>query len=89
MRYIKVKLGIDLQVPNICDDWWIVIDSSSQRKFSKHVIVILPGESFFQNNELVGQFVDSFCEDLKNDALLDQDFMVIPDTVQKLRNLFF
>lgn len=53
------------------------------------MIVILPGESFFQNNELVGQFVDSFCEDLKNDALLDQDFMVIPDTVQKLRNLFF
>ena len=53
------------------------------------MIVILPEESFFQNNELVGQFVDSFFEDLKNDALLDQDFMVIPDTVQKLRNLFF
>ena len=53
------------------------------------MIVILPGESFFQNNELVGKFVDSFCEDLKNDAFLNQDFMVMPDTVQELRNLFF
>ncbi len=42
------------------DSWVLEMDSSSPRKFSRHVIVKIPGAAF-QNNFHVGAFVKDMC----------------------------
>jgi hypothetical protein len=42
------------------DSWVLELDSSSPHKFSRHIIVRIPGAAF-QNNFHVGAFVKDMC----------------------------
>lgn len=50
------KFGIELQ-----RSWVVELDSSSARKFSRHVIIQIPGAAF-RSNFHVGAFVKELCE---------------------------
>ena len=57
---VQVILGIDLKKASLKDDaheYFVQLDSSTEIKFSVHLILILPGETFFANNQQVGDFV--------------------------------
>ena len=68
LKHIKQVLGFslyhgikDLHQPEV----YFEMDSSSLVKFSRHVVVLLPGETFFINNRNVGKFVRIFCDRLE------------------------
>ncbi len=50
------KFDIELQ-----NSWVVELDSSSARKFSRHVIIQIPGAAF-RSNFHVGAFVKDLCE---------------------------
>eukprot|EP00752_Nemacystus_decipiens_P006895 g6193.t1 len=42
------------------------LDSSTPKKFSRHLILHLPGDQLFQDNSHVGRFVNSLADDLES-----------------------
>eukprot|EP00903_Cladosiphon_okamuranus_P013714 g12770.t1 len=53
--------GISVGGANFLD-----LDSSTPKKFSRHLILHLPGDQLFQDNSHVGRFVNSLAEDLES-----------------------
>ena len=60
LEHIKILLGIDI-VSYYSEtnrrNLFVELDATSNSKFSKHVILVLPGETFFRNNIQMGEFV--------------------------------
>ena len=89
--HIKKILGIDLATcfPNRnIREFFIEVDSSNNKKFSRHVIVPLPGESFFANNLQIGKFVSNFCKQLLTEAAFSEQFQNVSENVKNVRRLF-
>ena len=84
-------LGIDLaacfQGRKKCD-YFIELDSSNYKKFSRHVVAQIPGESFFANNKQIGKFVLLFYQQLLKEAAFSKHFPKIPQKVKKARIFF-
>ena len=68
----------------------IELDASNYKKFSKHLIVILPGPHFFKDNKHVGEFVDFLCNEIKVTACLNNqnDSLSLSPLVHSLRQQF-
>lgn len=68
----------------------IEFDASNFKKFSKHIIVHLPGPYFFRDNIHVGQFVNFLCKEIKSTAEINNsDTSILTPLAQSLRQLFF
>lgn len=59
IAYIRLRLGLILELRDILD-----LESSTESKFSRHIVVNLPGERLFENNLHVGVFVREFMSSL-------------------------
>lgn len=59
------KFGLEMQ-----DDWVIELDSSSSTKFSRHIILLIPGK-IFANNAHIGAFIYELCDHAKNNLESD------------------
>ncbi|TRY72139.1 hypothetical protein TCAL_10609 [Tigriopus californicus] len=59
IAYIRLRLGFILELSDILD-----LESSTNNKFSRHLIINLPGERLFENNLHVGVFVREFISSL-------------------------
>ena len=68
----------------------IEFDASNVKKFSKHIVVHLPGPYFFRDNIHVGEFVDFLCKEIKSTACINHsDTSVLSPLAQSLQQLFF
>ena len=67
---------------------YIELDSSTRTKFSRHLIVSLPGETYFRNNLQVGDFVTMFCDKISEEADFATNYREIPAKVLEARKLF-
>ena len=92
VKHIKDILGVDLFAcfgGHSIRDFFVEIDSSNAQKFSRHVIISLPGENFFFNDKQMGQFVRLFCSNLTKEAAFGEQVSNFSGVVQEVRRLFF
>ena len=67
---------------------YIELDSSTRTKFSRHLIVSLPGETHFRNIVQVGDFVTMFCDKISEEADFTTKYRKIQAKVLEARKLF-
>lgn len=92
LGFVRKRLRDDFDL-ELCEDRIYELDSTTERKFSRHLIVQVPGYAFY-NVEHVGYFVQQVCADSGNKLLLrqnlDSDRMgYVVDTAVYTKNRLF
>ena len=85
--YIFIQLKIKISHTDIID-----LTSSSNFKFSRHLVIILPNNYIFRDNYQCGIFVNKLCDTIQKKAKMgryyDDDLKDLSDIDKRLRSLF-
>jgi len=67
-RQLRTKLNFDFSGVGDILEGMVEFDSSTNKKFSRHLVVTLPKDVVFKHAGHVGVFVNEFCSDIRKEA---------------------
>lgn len=71
LRFVQQRLKEDFDL-RLCEDMIYELDSTTEKKFSRHLIIHIPGHAFY-SVEHVGYFVQQVCADSGSALLVRQN----------------